>query len=191
VISVQPSYSRPARGSKLDPFKDEVHRLLDEDAEMESQRIRELLMEQGYEGGKTLTDDYVREVRVVPVGLMAPRRAHADEFARRLNRAADLLRGRTPPAARRALQAEHGLSDRRPPPAQPHQPGRRPRRALRCEELGSALEQRLVGLAAVGHADRERVVDDRRVAGRRHRQAGLVLSWGRPGPPARPTITAD
>ncbi len=61
--SAPPRYSRPARGSVLDPFKDEVHRLLGEDARMPSQRIRELLAEQGYRGGKTITDDYVREVR--------------------------------------------------------------------------------------------------------------------------------
>jgi transposase len=58
-----PSYARPARGSKLDLFKDEVHRLLRDDAGIESQRIRELLIEQGFEGGKTIVDDYVREVR--------------------------------------------------------------------------------------------------------------------------------
>ena len=61
--SSPPSYSRLARGSKLDPFKDELHRLLREDPETVSQRIRELLAEQGYEGSKTITDDYVREVR--------------------------------------------------------------------------------------------------------------------------------
>ena len=33
------------------------------DAELESQRIRELVIEQGFEGGKTIVDDYVREVR--------------------------------------------------------------------------------------------------------------------------------
>jgi transposase len=58
-----PSYSRPSRGSKLDPFKDLVHELLREDPEIESQRIREILIEQGFEGGKTIVDDYVREVR--------------------------------------------------------------------------------------------------------------------------------
>jgi transposase len=58
-----PLYGRPAKGSKLDPFMDEVHRLLRDDPEIESQRIRELLAEQGYAGGKTITDDYVREVR--------------------------------------------------------------------------------------------------------------------------------
>jgi transposase len=58
-----PRYSRPAKGSMLDPFKDEVHRLLRADARIPSQRIRELLAEQGYRGGKTITDAYVREVR--------------------------------------------------------------------------------------------------------------------------------
>ncbi len=61
--STPPSYARPARGSKLDPFRDEVHSLLRGDPEIESQRIRELLVEQGFEGGKTIVDDYVREVR--------------------------------------------------------------------------------------------------------------------------------
>jgi transposase len=61
--STPPRYARPARGSKLDSFREEVHRLLREDPEIESQRIRELLAEQGYAGGKTITDDYVREVR--------------------------------------------------------------------------------------------------------------------------------
>jgi hypothetical protein len=43
---------------------------------------------------------------------MASRRAHADEFAQRLNRASELLRERTPSAARRVLQGEHALSER-------------------------------------------------------------------------------
>jgi hypothetical protein len=43
---------------------------------------------------------------------MARRRAYADEFARRLNRAAVLLCERPPSAARRLLQAEYGLSER-------------------------------------------------------------------------------
>ena len=62
-LSTPPAYSRPARGSKLDPFKGEIHALLRSDPEMESQRIRELLAERGYEGSKTITDDYVRGVR--------------------------------------------------------------------------------------------------------------------------------
>jgi transposase len=61
--SEPPRYSRRARASKLDGFREQIHRLLDEDPEIESQRIRELLAARGYAGAKTITDDYVREVR--------------------------------------------------------------------------------------------------------------------------------
>jgi hypothetical protein len=44
--------------------------------------------------------------------LMASRRAFADEYAVRVNRAAELLVGRSPADAVRALQAEHALSER-------------------------------------------------------------------------------
>ena len=50
-------------GSKLDPFKAEIHRLLGGEPAMTGQRIRELLAPLGFEGGKTIVDDYVREVR--------------------------------------------------------------------------------------------------------------------------------
>ncbi len=43
---------------------------------------------------------------------MALRRAHADEYAVRVNRAVALLGGRSPADAVRVLQAEHGLSER-------------------------------------------------------------------------------
>jgi transposase len=61
--SAPPKYRRPAAPSKLDPFKDEIHRLLKADARMPGQRIRELIAPLGYAGGKTIVDDYVREVR--------------------------------------------------------------------------------------------------------------------------------
>jgi transposase len=61
--AVPPVYSRPARPSKLDGFREEIHVLLRKDPGLESQRVREILAEQGYRGGKTITDDYVREVR--------------------------------------------------------------------------------------------------------------------------------
>src|SRR5512144_423017 len=38
-------------------------RLLRDDAEIESQRIREILVGLGFDGGKTIVDEYVREVR--------------------------------------------------------------------------------------------------------------------------------
>ena len=44
--------------------------------------------------------------------LMAPRRAYADEYAVRVNRAVELLVDRSAADAVRALQAEHGLSER-------------------------------------------------------------------------------
>src|SRR4051794_26976636 len=58
-----PRYSRAPAGSKLDPFKDEIHRLLGADPKLPGQRVRELIAPLGYEGGKTIVDDYLREVR--------------------------------------------------------------------------------------------------------------------------------
>src|SRR6266540_4933483 len=58
-----PRYRRAPRPSKVDPFRDEVHRLLRSDPRLPGKRVRELLEEQGYPGGKTILDDYLREVR--------------------------------------------------------------------------------------------------------------------------------
>jgi transposase len=58
-----PTYRRAPAGSKLDPFKDEIHRLLKDDCAMPGQRIRELIAPLGFVGGKTIVDDYLREVR--------------------------------------------------------------------------------------------------------------------------------
>ena len=54
---------RAPAGSKLDPFKDEIHRLLRAMRRCPAQRIRELIAPLGFEGGKTIVDDYLREVR--------------------------------------------------------------------------------------------------------------------------------
>lgn len=66
-----PRYRRPPQPSKLDPFRGEIHRLLGEEARLPGKRIRELLSEQGYQGSKTILDDYLREVR--PLFLPRPR----------------------------------------------------------------------------------------------------------------------
>lgn len=66
-----PRYRRARAGSKLDAFKDEIHRLLGEEPRMPGQRIRELIEPLGFSGGKTIVDDYLREVR--PLFLPAPR----------------------------------------------------------------------------------------------------------------------
>lgn len=55
-----PVYPGAPAGSKLDAFKPEIHRLLGEDATMTAQRIRELIAPLGFDGGKTIVDDYVR-----------------------------------------------------------------------------------------------------------------------------------
>jgi transposase len=58
-----PVYRRAPVGSKLDPFKDEIHRLLAKDAKLPGQRVRELIAPLGFCGGKTIVDDYLREIR--------------------------------------------------------------------------------------------------------------------------------
>jgi transposase len=58
-----PRYERAPKGSKLDPFKDEIHRLLKADPRMPGQRIRELISALGFDGAKTIVDDYLREAR--------------------------------------------------------------------------------------------------------------------------------
>jgi Mu transposase, C-terminal domain len=61
-----PSYGpRAPRPSKLDPFKAKIHELLSDDGQIPSQVIRDQITELGYLGGKTILDDYVREMRPV------------------------------------------------------------------------------------------------------------------------------
>jgi transposase len=58
-----PRYQRPPAASKLDPFKDEIHRLLTGDPTLSGVRVREEIEPLGFDGGKTIVDDYLREVR--------------------------------------------------------------------------------------------------------------------------------
>jgi transposase len=58
-----PRYRRGPRPSKLDPFKDEIHRLLEGEPALPGKRVREKIEEDGYAGSKTILDDYLREVR--------------------------------------------------------------------------------------------------------------------------------
>jgi transposase len=60
---VPPRYSRAPIGSKLDPFKDWICEQLWVDPAIQSLRLPEMASELGYEGGKTIFDDFVREVR--------------------------------------------------------------------------------------------------------------------------------
>jgi hypothetical protein len=58
-----PRYSRMPAGSKLDLFKGWICEQWREDPSIPSQRLREMAAELGYAGGKTIFDDYLREVR--------------------------------------------------------------------------------------------------------------------------------
>ena len=67
-----PRYRRPPRPSKLDPFKEEVARLLRAEPRITNTRIRELIAELGYEGSKTILDEHLRELRPV----LCPKRTY-------------------------------------------------------------------------------------------------------------------
>jgi hypothetical protein len=71
---VPPAYRREAAGSKLDPFKDEIHRLLKVDPKLPGVRVRELIEPLGFEGGKTVVDDYLCEIRPVFLRLRTHQR---------------------------------------------------------------------------------------------------------------------
>src|SRR3954454_10313760 len=58
-----PRYARSSGVSKLDPFKEWICEQLRVDPSIQSLRLREMAGELGYDGGKTIFDDYVREVR--------------------------------------------------------------------------------------------------------------------------------
>jgi len=79
-----PKYERtqPA-GSKLDPFREWICEQLAADSRIQSQRLREMAGEIGYAGGKSIFDDYVREVR--------PRFLAARTFQRTIYRPGELI----------------------------------------------------------------------------------------------------
>ena len=61
---VPPAYSpRPEVSSKLDPFKDWICEQLDDEPSVPSQRLREMAVEIGYDGGRSIFDAFVREQR--------------------------------------------------------------------------------------------------------------------------------
>lgn len=59
-----PSYSpRPRVVSKLDPFRDRISAQLLAEPSTPSQRLREMAVEIGYDGGRSNFDAFVREQR--------------------------------------------------------------------------------------------------------------------------------
>jgi transposase len=83
AAEVLPTYSRPAGVSKLDPFREWICEQLREDPGIQSLRLREMAVELGYDGGKSIFDDYVREVR--------PRFLVKRTFQRTIYRPAELV----------------------------------------------------------------------------------------------------
>jgi transposase len=77
-----PRYRRQPAGSKLDPYKDWICEQLAVDPRIQSQRLREMAAEIGYQGGKSIFDDYVREAR--------PRFLAARTFQRTIYRPGEL-----------------------------------------------------------------------------------------------------
>lgn len=60
-----PTVTRPRvqRSSKLDPFKEEIARLLEIDPRASAEVIRQRIAAKGFAGGKTIVGDYLRTVR--------------------------------------------------------------------------------------------------------------------------------
>ena len=79
-----PAFRCPERPSLLDPFKEEIHRLLRDDPKLPAVRVLELIEPLGFEGRQTIVNKYVREVR--PLYLPRPR-----TFQRTSYRAGELL----------------------------------------------------------------------------------------------------
>jgi transposase len=70
--AVPPNYGpRPARASKLDPFVQTIEELLADEPTLSGVRIRQKLERLGYDGGKTILQDLLRELR--PRFLPPPR----------------------------------------------------------------------------------------------------------------------
>jgi transposase len=63
VADAPPRYERAPVPSKLDPFKPWIEEQLRVEPGIPSKRLRELAEQLGYGGGKTIFDDWVREVR--------------------------------------------------------------------------------------------------------------------------------
>ena len=58
-----PGYRRSPKAGVLEPFKPDIHRLLKADPKLPGVRVRELIEPLGCTAGKTVVDDYLREVR--------------------------------------------------------------------------------------------------------------------------------
>ncbi len=58
-----PTYTTGARPTQLEPFRPRIQTLLDAYPELSGVRIREILHAEGYQGGQTILNDHLRDVR--------------------------------------------------------------------------------------------------------------------------------
>ena len=69
-----PAFRCPEGPSKLDPFRNEIHWLLKDVPKLTGVRVRELIEPLGFDGSKTIVDDYLREVRPLSLKLRTDQR---------------------------------------------------------------------------------------------------------------------
>lgn len=58
-----PAYRRTPQGSKLDRYRSEIASLLRDECDMPAKRVAEIIAEQGFGGGQTIVNEYVRRIR--------------------------------------------------------------------------------------------------------------------------------
>lgn len=72
-LSEPPRYTRAPKGSMLDPHKDAIAVMLDQDAEVPATVVLEHIRRRGYAGGITILKDYLTSERPpVPGGSQLP-----------------------------------------------------------------------------------------------------------------------
>lgn len=73
-LTAPPRYQRRSTGSKLDPHKGSITKMLDTDPTASARVIVERLRPEGYGGGITIVKDYLQEVRPLFVGAKSYQR---------------------------------------------------------------------------------------------------------------------
>lgn len=73
-LTAPPRYERRSTGSKLDPHKGSITKMLDTDPKVSARVIVERLRPEGYGGGITIVKDYLQEVRPVFLGARSYQR---------------------------------------------------------------------------------------------------------------------
>ncbi len=73
-LAEPPHYERRPTGSKLDPYRGSIAKMLDSDPKVSARVILEHLRRDGYQGGITILKDHLREIRPLFVGARSYQR---------------------------------------------------------------------------------------------------------------------